>query len=196
MKCLRVSAKPKIFCIAIILLLPSAALAQEVWIRKASLLHAEPRQSSSSEGLAKPDAKAIVKERRGIWLRVETADSSGWVRLSAVRYNSLGANIKTSLSALKTGRDGSGNNVAATGVRGMDAKTLTLAKPNFDELALLDGSRTDSRFTKEFQEIKNRREIPAASYRRSAEKGPASPESSRPALKRIEESRSELEDDF
>lgn len=196
MKYLRTFAKPKTIFIWLILILSPTALSQEVWIREASLLLAEPKKDSSAKGLAKPDVKAIVKERKGIWVRIQTGDSSGWVRLSAIRYSSPGANIKTSLSALKTGREGSGNNVAATGVRGMDAKMLTLAKPNFKELAVLDASRTDAGFIEELQEIKIRREIPAVRYRRSVEKGSAASESSRPTLKRIKKSRSELEDDF
>ena len=196
MKHLRALAKPRIIFTWLVLILSPTALSQEVWIRGASLLLAEPKKDSAAQGLAKPDAKAIIRQRKGIWVRVQTGDSSGWVRLSAIRYASPGVSIKTSLSALKTGREGSGNNVAATGVRGMDANMLTGAKPNFKELALLDALRTDSAFTKELQEIKNRREIPEVRYRRSAEKGPASSESSRPGMTRIKERRSELEDDF
>ena len=196
MKLSRVPATLKTLSLALILLLPPGAMSQEVWIKKASALLAEPLRTSAVQGLASPDTKALVKERKGIWLLVESGDGSGWVRLAAVRYTAPGGNIKTSLSALKTGREGSGNNVAATGVRGMDAKMLTLAKPNFEELALLDDLRTDSSFTRELQEIKNRREIPAVSYRPPAGKGPAASESARPALKRIKDKRSEIEDEF
>ena len=192
----RVPATLKTLSLALILLLPPGAISQEVWIKKASALLAEPLRTSAVQGLASPDTKALIKERKGIWLLVESVDGSGWVRLSAVRYTAPGGNIKTSLSALKTGREGSGNNVAATGIRGMDAKMLTLAKPNFGELALLGDLSTDSNFTKELQEIKNRRKVPAVSYRPPAGKGPAASESTRPALKRIKDKRSEIEDEF
>ena len=196
MKLSRVPATLKTLSLVFILLLPPGAMSQEVWIKKASALLAEPLRTSAVQGLASPDTKALVKERKGIWLLVESDDGSGWVRLAAVRYTAPGGNIKTSLSALKTGREGSGNNVAATGVRGMDAKMLTLAKPNFEELALLDDLRTDSSFTRELQEIKNRRKVPAVSYRPPAGKGPPASESARPALKRIKDKRSEIEDEF
>ena len=84
-----------------------------------------------------------VVDRQGGWLRVTAQGQQGWVRLLHVSTQPPGAAGKTSdLEAAKriaTGRAGSGNIVATSGIRGLNEEQLRTAAANPEELKKLDG---------------------------------------------------------
>jgi hypothetical protein len=82
-----------------------------------------------------------IIERKGGWTRVKAAGKTGWVRMLDVRVGQAQAAGKTStqdVTALATGRSGSGNIAATSGIRGLSEEELKNAKANPDELKKLD----------------------------------------------------------
>jgi hypothetical protein len=82
-----------------------------------------------------------IVERKGSWMRVKVAGKQGWVRMLNVRAGQAQAGGKTSaqdVTALATGRSGSGNIVATSGIRGLSEEELKSAKGNPDELKKMD----------------------------------------------------------
>src|SRR3990172_7906711 len=105
--------------------LAAAAFAKEVGTLRADVdLKAAPYSDAKAAGSVSANARVDVLERRGAWLRIATADRSGWVRLHQVRLGE-GSEQKGSsgLGALwnvgQTGRSGTQGIVATTGIRGM-----------------------------------------------------------------------------
>lgn len=92
--------------------------------------------------LPKGTALAIV-DRDGGWLKVTSGGQQGWVRLLHVSSQAPGekgssAKDLEAAAKLATGRAGSGNVVATTGIRGLSEEQLSSAKPNPDELKKMD----------------------------------------------------------
>jgi hypothetical protein len=91
-----------------------------------------------------PDQSPItVFERQGGWYRSATGGNRGWVRMlhvtrAPVTGDSSGAAELTAVADIATGRSGTGNVAATTGIRGFSAKDLSLAKPDPDRLAVAD----------------------------------------------------------
>jgi len=140
------------------------AFCQTSTIRKEVNLFAEPSNQSSVITRLLPQFSVSVQKRKGIWLEVKAAENIGWVKLTAVRFDN-NAEFKTSLVDLKTGREGSGNNVAVTGVRGLDAETLVLATPDysaFKKFKLIEHSET---VIQEFGLIKQRRLVADVAFK-------------------------------
>lgn len=82
-----------------------------------------------------------IMERKGGWTRVKAAGKQGWVRMLNVRAGQAQAGGKTSaqdVTALATGRSGSGNIVATSGIRGLSEEELKSAKGNPEELKKMD----------------------------------------------------------
>ena len=89
-------------------------------------------------------ASVTIVDRDGGWLKVAAAGQQGWVRLLHVSSQSSGsqaggARDLESSAKIATGRAGSGNVVATTGIRGLNEEQLSTAKPNPEELKKLDG---------------------------------------------------------
>lgn len=93
--------------------------------------------------LAARSAVTVVN-RQGGWLRVTAQGQQGWVRLLHVSTQPAGARGGTAqdIDAAKriaTGRAGSGNIVATSGIRGLNEEQLRTAAANPAELKKLDG---------------------------------------------------------
>lgn len=93
--------------------------------------------------LAAKSAVTVV-DRQGGWLRVTAAGQQGWVRLLDVSTQPASARGGTAqdIDAAKriaTGRAGSGNIVATSGIRGLNEEQLRTAAANPEELKKLDG---------------------------------------------------------
>lgn len=98
---------------------------------------------SDAKTLANLPARTNVEimERKGGWTRVKAAGKLGWVRMLNVRVGQAQAAGKTSpqdVTALATGRSGSGNIAATSGIRGLSEEELKSAKGNPDELKKMD----------------------------------------------------------
>jgi hypothetical protein len=88
-------------------------------------------------------SSVVILERQGGWLKVTGGGQQGWVRLLQVNSQpaTRGSSGRELESAAKvaTGRAGSGNVVATTGIRGLNEEELRTAKPNPAELKKLEG---------------------------------------------------------
>ncbi len=92
--------------------------------------------------------RVIIVDRSGGWLRVTRDGETGWVRLLHVSSQPVGARGSTAqeleaVAKMATGRAGSGNIVATTGIRGLSEEQLRQAQPNPAELQRLESYGVD-----------------------------------------------------
>lgn len=110
-------------------------------VRATELKDKPAAEAKTLKQLAAKTTLTIV-DRQGGWLRVTAQGQQGWVRLLHVSTQPPGAAGKTSdLDAAKriaTGRAGSGNIVATSGIRGLNEEQLRTAAANPEELKKLD----------------------------------------------------------
>ncbi|HNP30939.1 MAG TPA: SH3 domain-containing protein [Nitrospirales bacterium] len=104
--------------------------------------------------LKEGDTVEILK-RKGGWFQVSGKGKAGWVRMLYIRPGDSGEKVSAAKEAsgvlgLATGRAGSGNVVAATGVRGLDEEELKEAEFNAQELQTLKTFRTSKKQAQEF----------------------------------------------
>lgn len=89
-----------------------------------------------------PQTALVIVDRQAGWLRVSVSSQQGWVRLLHVSSGPSGSAASQqeleSFAKLATGRAGSGNVVATTGIRGLDEEQLKTAKANPEELKKLE----------------------------------------------------------
>jgi uncharacterized protein YgiM (DUF1202 family) len=107
---------------------------------KADSIKGEPFSDAQTVGkLAAGDKVEIVKKNGG-WLQIKSAKGAGWVRMLSIRRGevqkaSAGSEV-AGLLGLASGRAGTGQVVATTGVRGLDEEDLKSARFNEKELNL------------------------------------------------------------
>ena len=104
--------------------------------------------------LKEGDTVEILK-RKGGWFQVSGKGKTGWVRMLYIRPGDSGEKVSAAKEAsgllgLATGRAGTGNVVAATGVRGLDEEELKEAEFNAQELQTLKTFRTSKKQAQEF----------------------------------------------
>lgn len=121
-------------------------------VRSAVTLLAEPTQRSMVVATVPKDGQIKIMSRKGLWSEVCYADACGWLRITAISRDSGAAITKTSLAALKTGREGVGNAVSSTGVRGLDAEAIKVEQPDYDALVALKQWQVTSDQADEFAE--------------------------------------------
>lgn len=119
--------------LAALFLLPSLAYAAEMGTAlKTDSLRAEPYADAKTVGTFAKNDKVEILNKQGAWLKVKTAKTTGWVRLLSVKRGTTTAVSSTSGAlSVATGRAGTGQVVATTGVRGLSEEDLKSAK--FDE---------------------------------------------------------------
>ena len=111
---------------------------------KADEIKAEPFRDAKTVGsLATGDVIEIL-EQQGGWLHVNSAKGKGWVRMLSVRR---GEARKRSGDAgevlgLATGRAGTGQVVATTGIRGLSEEALKAAKYSETEVKTVESFTT------------------------------------------------------
>lgn len=140
-------SKPTLACLLLcaasgLLAHGSAAAADTGQMRTAGQLQAEPfRDAKTILMLAAGDRVDILK-RQGGWYQVKSRKGSGWVRMLSVRRGETSkASAETEVSgllSLASGRAGTGNVVASTGIRGLSEEQLKAAKYSASELARSD----------------------------------------------------------
>jgi len=84
-----------------------------------------------------------IIRRKGGWLKVKSAGKTGWVRMTKIRKGKFAAKPTSGSEAkgvlnLASGRSGTGNVVAATGVRGLNEEELKAAKFSASEVKKLE----------------------------------------------------------
>ena len=162
------SVKTRLSVLLALSLLSVSAWSQLAWIKKETNLLAEPKTTGTARNVLAPKTKATVLSRKGIWVQIQANGENGWVKLSSLRFGDSG-NYRTSLSDLKTGREGAGNNVAATGARGLEAETLALAEADYRGFSQFKDIAQDTALLIELRKIKMTRDISAISFRPEAE---------------------------
>ena len=75
-----------------------------------------------------------VIDKKGFWIKVKKDSVEGWTKLNNVEIDK---DSNFSLSSLNTGREGSGNIVSTSGVRGLDGEDITNAQPDINEFEKL-----------------------------------------------------------
>ncbi len=112
-------------------------------MRTAGQLQAEPFRDAKTIAMLPAGDRVNILKRQGGWYQVKSSKGSGWVRMLSVRRGETSkASAETEVSgllSLASGRAGTGNVVASTGIRGLSEEQLKAAK--YSESAL---ERSDS----------------------------------------------------
>lgn len=125
-----------------------------VAVRSCQVMNEPFKDAREVTSLKEGDTIEILK-RKGGWLQVSGKGKTGWVRMLYIRRGASGEKVSARTEAsgvlgLATGRAGSGNVVAATGVRGLDEEELKEAEFNEQELQTLKTYRTSKKQAQEF----------------------------------------------
>ncbi|MEO6202047.1 MAG: SH3 domain-containing protein [Nitrospirales bacterium] len=125
-----------------------------VAVRSCQVMSEPFKDAQEVTSLKEGDTVEILR-RKGGWLQVSGRGKTGWVRMVYIRRGASGENVSAATEAsgllgLATGRAGSGNVVAATGVRGLNEEELKEAKFNEHELQTLKTYRTSKKQAQEF----------------------------------------------
>jgi hypothetical protein len=112
-----------------------------VAVRATPILN-EPFMDAQELTVLKEGDPVTILKRRGGWLEVTGKGKTGWVRMLNIRRGGVDQKASAVKEAsgvldLATGRAGTGNVVAATGVRGLDEKELKGAEFNAQEIQKL-----------------------------------------------------------
>lgn len=127
--------------IAALLLATAGAHAEGGAAIKTDEIKAEPFRDAKTIGKLATGDKVEILSKQGGWLRVKSAKGSGWVRMLSIRRGdarktTTGDEV-ASLLGLASGRAGTGQVVATTGVRGLNEEQLKAARYNEAELKLV-----------------------------------------------------------
>lgn len=134
--------KHKTTLLLALLLLPMISMAAETGTAlKNDNIRAEPYADAKMTGKFTRGDKLEILSKQGAWLKIKTSKNTGWVRLLSVKRGSStssGSQAKGVLD-VASGRAGTGQVVATTGVRGLSAEELKSAKFNEAEVKTLEG---------------------------------------------------------
>ena len=183
----------------ILLVLASIAsgyvFAQDASIRKECSLLEFPKKSSAIITFVAAEKKVDVIRRQGLWVNIKVDDFSGWVKLTELRFNQ-NSSYKSTLTELKSGRDGAGNAVVTTGVRGLEAEAIQVAIPDFVAFSEFEKFSPDPDLEKELLSLKEPRRIANISYAAPAEEDKAKTDPTERKKRSSKTLKTEIEDDF
>ena len=130
----------KLLPLLVVLLLPGISMAAELGTAlKADVIRKEPFSDAQKAGNLTRGERLEIISKKGAWLKVKTAKDSGWVRLLSVkRGTGKSGNEAAGLLDVASGRAGTGQVVATTGVRGLNEEELKSAKYNAGEIKTLE----------------------------------------------------------
>lgn len=134
--------KHKTTLLLALLLLPILSMAAEMSTAlKNDNIRAEPYADAKMTGKFTRGDKLEILSKQGAWLKIKTAKNTGWVRLLSVKRTSSSSSASQAKGVLDiaSGRAGTGQVVATTGVRGLSAEDLKSAKFNEAEVKTLEG---------------------------------------------------------
>lgn len=132
------------------LLMSAPLVANEATLRRdASLTEAPKPGATVVADLVAGDAVS-VKQREGLWAEACQAQLCGWIRVTSLAMARSGSTTSSSLAGLKSGREGAGNAVSSTGVRGLDATSIELSKPDYTALAKLESRQVPPAGARDF----------------------------------------------
>lgn len=124
-------------------LLPALAGAVDTGtLTRAEPLREKPFADARVLANAAGGAKLEILVRSGGWYQVKTAGKTGWVRMLSVRRTTAPAGSSIAgLAGVASGRTGTGTVATTTGVRGLDAETLTAATFDAAQVTKAEGYR-------------------------------------------------------
>ena len=132
--------------LAVLLLLPLAALAEPATILKPTELKKEPATDAATVATLAENTAVDALERKSGWTRVKAGANEGWVRMLSLRFGEPAA-AKPGASGFtqlfNVARTGTSGTQVTTGVRGLDAEQLATAQPNPAELEKLEKFAAD-----------------------------------------------------
>ncbi|HNV68632.1 MAG TPA: SH3 domain-containing protein [Candidatus Ozemobacteraceae bacterium] len=110
----------------------------------------EPFRDATTTGALEKGDPVSILEKDGGWLKIASEKGNGWVRLLSIRRADMTKASVTveGILSLASGRAGTGNIVATTGIRGLTPELLRLAKFHAARLARLESyavTRTQAR---------------------------------------------------
>ena len=126
-----------------------ADLSSKATALKADTLRKEPYADAKSVGnLAKNDSVEILN-KKGVWLKVKSKKSTGWVRLLSVKRGAASSS-GSNLADIASGRSGTGKVVSTTGIRGLSAEELKAAKFNEEEMKKMESYQASTSAAQSF----------------------------------------------
>lgn len=133
------------------LLLSGMAIAETGTALKADVMRSKPFADAKTTGKFVRGEKVEILGKQGAWLNIRTAGGRGWVRLLSVRRGtSSSASNARGVLDVASGRAGTGQVVATTGVRGLSAEELKSATFNPAEMQALEGHTQSSEQARQF----------------------------------------------
>lgn len=111
---------------------------------KVDKIKAEPFSDAETVGTLNAGDKVDIFGKDGGWLKVISAQGNGWVRMLSVRKGDAQKEkgVLESFKGLASGRAGTGNVVATTGIRGLNEEELKSARFDAEELRLAESYLT------------------------------------------------------
>lgn len=134
----------KIFALLLLSCISLTAYAEQIaYTVRSTEIKQQPYSDAAT--LATLDEKASVKIvlRQGGWVKISSAQGTGWVKMLNLRSSSTRQGDNGLQSLFNMGRSGSSGITVATGVRGLSEEDLKNAQPNPAELAKLKNYAAD-----------------------------------------------------
>ncbi|MCP4040452.1 MAG: SH3 domain-containing protein [Gammaproteobacteria bacterium] len=141
--------------VAFLCMIAIPAVAGSGYVARSCDLMDEPyRDAEVVVSLEKGRSVEILK-RKGGWLNITVGDATGWARMSKIRRGNMGPKPKTAAGAqgvlgLASGRSGTGNVVASTGVRGLGEEELQEAEFDGRQVEKLESFAVSQQQAKSF----------------------------------------------
>jgi uncharacterized protein YgiM (DUF1202 family) len=126
------------------LMLTNAMAAESGVALKEDSIRSEPFGDAKMVAKLSVNDKVTILGKEGGWLQVSGAKGKGWVRMLSIRKGDAkkGANEAAGLLSMSSGRAGTGNIVATSGIRGLNEEELKAAKFNVEEVNLAESYAT------------------------------------------------------
>ncbi|MGE0873359.1 MAG: hypothetical protein AB7O31_01680 [Burkholderiales bacterium] len=124
----------------VLLLLPALCLAEPASVVRSTELKKDPATDAPTLAQLAEDTQVDALERKGGWTRVKAAEGVGWVKMLSLRFGGAGGAKQGDSGVsqlLNVARTGSSGTQVTTGVRGLDAELLANARPNPEELRMM-----------------------------------------------------------
>jgi hypothetical protein len=88
-----------------------------------------------SKNILKEGVEVKVLNRKGFWVQIESTNGfKGWVKVGVIKFS----DSKIGSVSIDTGRATTGNIVATSASRGLSVAELEKAKPNYQDIDLID----------------------------------------------------------
>jgi hypothetical protein len=133
----------------------ASAAAESGYAVRACGIMDEPYRDAKEIASLEEGATVTILKRKGGWLNISTETIEGWVRMLYIRRGQKEAEPSSATEAkgvldLASGRAGTGNVVAATGVRGLSEEDLKEAEYNAKEIRKLESFSISKKQAEDF----------------------------------------------